>query len=196
MKWHILRRVFGEVSRGHGLVARRELSALRSYREMIDKARGAGGDLNETAPRCFRRERLLEVERRWYGPAIEKAGKRAGVDNLISFLAARGIPQVVISDYEAEYKLESLGLAGRFASIYVGEQLGFVKPSPKIFRLVATEFNIPAGALLHFGDRIDRDGAGALAAGCQCLTLGRDFRSFDDLLQQFGSVSTFPGAPI
>ena len=86
-------------------------------------------------PRRTRRAAIcfLSVERRWYGPAIQKSGTRAGVTSLLSFLAARNVPQVVISDYEAEYKLESLGLDGRFASIYVGENVGFVKPSPKVF---------------------------------------------------------------
>lgn len=160
---------------------------LRRYRATIDVARSAGGALDES-PKDNSRELLLSVERRWYGPAIRKTGTRAGVTNLLSFLAARNVPQVVISDYDAEYKLESLGLDGRFASVYVGEHLGFVKPNPKVFQRIAADFEIPTASLLHIGDRADRDDAGALAAGCQCLILGRDFRSFGSLLEHLHSV--------
>jgi HAD superfamily hydrolase (TIGR01549 family) len=185
MKWHLLGMFLREVAGGRGLAARRELAALRGYRAAIDLVRLAGGALDETLQKQHSRERLLSVERRWYGPAIQKTGRRADIINLLSFLAARDIPQVVISDYEAAYKLEALGLAGRFTSIYVGESLGFVKPSPKVFERVAADFEIPTASLLHIGDRVERDCAGALAAGCQCLILGRDFRSFGSLLEHF-----------
>jgi HAD superfamily hydrolase (TIGR01549 family) len=188
MKWHLLGRFLREVARGRGLVARRELAALRRYRDTIDVARSAGGALDETPQKQKSRDLLLSIERRWYAPAIQKTGTRAGVTNLLSFLATRNVPQVVVSDYEAEYKIESLGLDGRFASIYVGERLGFVKPSPRVFQNVAADFEIPTASLLHIGDRADRDEAAALAAGCQCLILGRDFRSFGSFLEYLRSV--------
>jgi HAD superfamily hydrolase (TIGR01549 family) len=184
MKWHLLGMFLREVARGRGLAARRELAALSGYRAAIDVARSAGGALVETLQKQNSREVLLRVERRWYGPAIQKTGTRADVTKLLSFLAARNVPQVVISDYQAEYKLESLGLDGRFASIYVGESMGFVKPSPTVFQRVAADFEIPTASLLHIGDRAERDYAGAVAAGCQCLILGRDFRSFGSLLER------------
>ena len=37
-------------------------------------------------------------------------------------------------------------------------------------------------------DGDETDGAGARAAGCQCLILGRDFWSFDALLKEFQSL--------
>lgn len=188
MKWHLLSMFLREVGRGRGTAARRELAALKSYRAMIDVARSAGGELDETSQAQKARDPLLRIERRWYGPAIEKAGTRPGLNDLLSSLAARNVPQVVISDYEAQYKLEALRLDGRFAAIYVGERLGFVKPSPKVFQRVAADFEIPTASLLHIGDRVERDEAAALAAGCQCLILGRDFRSFESLLEQFRSV--------
>jgi phosphoglycolate phosphatase/putative hydrolase of the HAD superfamily len=183
MKWHVLGMFLREAVRGRGLAARRELAALSGYQAAIDVARLAGGTLDETLQKHHSRERLLSVERRWYGPAIQKTGTRAGVTNLLSFLATRDIPQVVVSDYEAAYKLEALGLDGRFTSIYVGESLGFAKPSPRVFERVAADFEIPTASILHIGDRVERDYAGALAAGCQCLILGRDFRSFGSLLE-------------
>jgi len=182
LKWHLMRMFLREIARGQGQTARKELAALRRYRERIDDARLAGGSLAEFFLSQNCREVLLEVEKRWYGPALQKTGPRAGVVNVISFLAARDIPQVVLSDYESPYKLDCLGLAGRFASIYVGERLGFVKPGPEAFQRAADDFKVSTSSLLHIGDRADRDEAGARAAGCQSLILGRDFRSFDSLL--------------
>jgi HAD superfamily hydrolase (TIGR01549 family) len=182
MKWHLMRMFFIKIARGRGLVARKELAALRRYRARINDARSAGGSLAEFFLRQNCRDVLLEVEKRWYGPALQKTGSRAGVASVISFLATRNIPQVVLSDYEAAYKLDSLGLAGRFASLYIGERMGYVKPNPMGFQRAANDFQISTASLLHIGDRADRDEAGARSAGCQCLILGRDFRSFDTLL--------------
>ena len=187
MKWHLLRRFLSEIARGRGPAAGKELAALRRYRARINAARSAGGALAETFLKQNCREALLEIEKRWYGPAIQKTGPRGGVTNVISFLAARDIPQIVLSDYEAAYKLDSLGLAGRFASIYVGERLGFVKPSPMGFQRAAADYEISTASFLHIGDQAGRDDAGARAAGCQCLILGRDFWSFDTLLDRLRS---------
>ncbi|HWN11171.1 MAG TPA: HAD family hydrolase [Pyrinomonadaceae bacterium] len=182
MKWHVMRRFLVEMIRGRGLKARKELSALQSYRDRVNDARSSGGALNKFFVDQNSREDLLEIEKRWYGPAIQKTGPREGVANVMSFLGERGFLQVVISDYEAAYKLESLGLADRFAAIYVGERLGFVKPSPVGFQRAVADFQTSTTRLVHIGDRADRDDAGARAAGCQCLILGRDFRSFAELL--------------
>ena len=192
MKWQLTCLFMREVGYGRGLAACKELAALRRYRAKIDAARPAGGALGvELQETC--RPALLNVEQHWYGRAIRQTGPRAGVTELLTFFSERDIPQVTFSDYQAEYKLESLGLADRFASTYAGECLGFVKPSPVGFERIATDFGIPTDGLLHIGDRADMDGAGASAAGCRCLILGRDFRSFDALLREFQSAATvFP----
>jgi FMN phosphatase YigB (HAD superfamily) len=187
MKWHLMRMFLSETARGRALMASKEFAALRRYRSRINAARSVGGALTEFFLEKNCREALLEIEKRWYGPAIQKTGLRRNVTRVISFLAARDIPQVGFSDYEAAYKLDSLGLAGHFASIYVGERLGFVKPSPFGFQCAAADYEISTASLLHIGDRVDRDDAGARAAGCQCLILGRDFRSFDEFLARLRS---------
>ena len=117
MKWQLLGMLLREIAVGRGLAAGRELAALRRYRSRIDAARSTGGALDEAPQEKHCRETLLDVERHWYGHAIRRTGLRAGVDEMLSFLAARGVPQVVLSDYEAAYKLDALGLAGRFASV-------------------------------------------------------------------------------
>jgi FMN phosphatase YigB (HAD superfamily) len=188
MKWHLMRMFLSETTRGRALSAGKELSALRRYRSQINAARSTGGTLTEHFLIQNCREALLEIERRWYGQAIQKTGLRRSVLDVITLLAAKGIPQVVLSDYEAAYKLDSLGLTGQFASVYAGVRLGFVKPSPFGFHRAAADYEIPTASLLHIGDRVDRDNAAARAAGCQCLILGRDFRNFDALLDQLRTI--------
>ena len=187
MTWQVICLFMREVACGRGLKAYRELAALRRYRARIDAARSAGGALGGALQETCR-QAILNVKRRWYGRAIQQTGPRAGVTELLAFFAERNIPQVALSDYQAGYKLESLGLEDRFASIYAGECLGFVKPSPVGFERIATDFGVPVASLLHIGDRADTDGAGSRSAGCQCLILGRDFRSFDALLREFQSL--------
>ncbi|HKP37935.1 MAG TPA: HAD family hydrolase [Pyrinomonadaceae bacterium] len=182
MKWHLMKLFLNHMFQGRARLAAKELAALGRYRSQVDSVREAGGILSESYLTQNQREALLETETRWYGPAIHKAGPRKDVVEVISFFASRGIPQVVLSDYEAAYKLDSLGLTSRFASIYVGERLGFVKPNARGFQHIAADYQISAADILHIGDRIDRDDAAARAAGCQRLILGQDFRSFGQLL--------------
>ncbi|MGH9967765.1 MAG: HAD family hydrolase [Pyrinomonadaceae bacterium] len=184
MKWHLLGLFLREIGAGRGLQAGQALEALRRFRARIDTARSAGGDLGSAWNEYPDREALLDVETRWYGAAIEQIGPRPGVVGLLSFFEERNISQVLFSDYHAEYKLSSLGLEERFTRVYVGEQLGFVKPSPKVLERIAVDFGVPIENLLHIGDRVDRDEAAARAAGCQCWILGRDFPSFPSLLNE------------
>lgn len=186
MKWRLMGLLLREVVRGRGGVAQAELAALRRYRTRIEAARLAGGALDEAME--THRQALLNTERRWYSPAIRNTGPRAGVTELLAFFAEKSIPQVVLSDYRAGYKLEALRIEDRFVSTYAGECLGFVKPSPKGFERIADDFEISTASLLHIGDRADVDGSGARAAGCPCLILGRDFQSFYVLLREFQSL--------
>jgi HAD superfamily hydrolase (TIGR01549 family) len=184
MKWRLLAAFLRETAAGDGLAARRELLALKNYRKEIDAARLTGGLFNLDEGESDVRKTLFSLERRWYGPAIREAGARDKVEQVLSFLAAKSIPQVVISDYESDYKLAALRLEDYFASIYAGARLGFVKPSSLLFQRAAADYHIRPRDLLHIGDRVDRDERAAQAAGCQCLILGRDFRDFDELLKE------------
>jgi HAD superfamily hydrolase (TIGR01549 family) len=184
MKWRLLAAFLREAAGGAGSAAHRDLLTLKNYRKKIDAARLTGGLLDLDEGESDARKTLFSLERRWYGPAIKGAGPRNGVEQVLSFLAARSIPQVVISDYESNYKLAALRLEDYFASSYVGERWGFVKPSPVLFQRAAADYDIQPVDLLHIGDRVDRDEKAARAAGCQCLILGRDFANFDELLEQ------------
>jgi FMN phosphatase YigB (HAD superfamily) len=158
---------------------RRELRDLRERTALVERARAAGGVLDVSlAARCLDDD-TLEVERRWLGGAIGRTGPRADVLMVLDLLATRRLPLVAISDYVVDYKLEALGLSDRFTAIVEGVRLGCVKPNPALFERAASVLGLPAGAILHVGDREDTDGAGARAAGFQARVLGRRYRLRD-----------------
>ncbi len=168
-----------------GLRGVRELTGLRQFRVRMERARSKDGALTATVETDHRKA-LLEFEKRWYGRAIQRTGPRPGVVDLLAFFAAKGLTQVILSDYYSDYKLEALELQNYFRSVYAGESLGFIKPSPRGLERIALDCGHPTRQLLHIGDRDETDGAAARAAGCQSLILGRDFRDFSGLLRQFG----------
>ena len=172
MKWFLRVAVAGERLRGRGQRAAQDMAALRSRMARVNTARACGGLLGESLrAECVDPE-SLSGERRLLTPAIARARARRGVGPLIDHLAGTGRAQVVLSDYVAGYKLEAVGLHKRFAAVYEGVQLGFVKPSPQAFHRIAADFGVAPSSLLHIGDRDDADGAGARAAGCAVWILG------------------------
>src|SRR5688500_8138713 len=82
MKWRVMRMFLREVAHGRGFAAKNELDALSHYRATVDALRVAGGTLNQTPEQQQERELLLSVEKRWYGPAIQKTGPRRGLKDL------------------------------------------------------------------------------------------------------------------
>ncbi len=120
------------------------------------------------------------LERDWLEAGLTRAGPRPDLRQVLELAASR-IPQVVFSDFKARRKLEALGLEEFFDRCYIGEDLGF-KPDPRAFRQMARDFGIEPRSILHVGDRVNRDGRAAQAAGCACVLLGRDFGNYRSLL--------------
>jgi FMN phosphatase YigB (HAD superfamily) len=183
MKRFVLAKYLKETLKGRGVLAHQQLTTLRQYREVINRVRTNGGALDESVLGTLDSGLLTAATQRWYVEAIAKTGPRSDVEKVLISFRSRGIPQVVFSDYEAESKLKALRLAEYFDGVYVGERLGFVKPHTAVLKRIAVDFSVPLESVLHIGDRIDRDEAAARAAGCRCLILGRDFRSFKWLLK-------------
>ncbi len=157
----------------------RELGELRRWNAKMDAVRRGGGNLTaayangDSARIRAERERVRGLEQRWYGDAIAKVGLRREVTPLYETLRARGLRQVVLSDYDSAYKLEALGLSGAFDAVFSGEGVGWLKPSEELYRHVARALNVAPERWLHIGDRVDRDERPARAIGCQTLILGR-----------------------
>jgi putative hydrolase of the HAD superfamily len=109
-----------------------------------------------------------------------------GVMNGLRAVAALGLPMGVVSnsDGRVEGDLRRIGVChvphgpgspagGTAGGVPVGvvldsEVVGVAKPDPEIFRLALDALDVPAGAgVLHVGDSLRYDVAGALAAGLQ-----------------------------
>jgi putative hydrolase of the HAD superfamily len=146
----------------------------------MDQVRSKGGKLpkNTAVPARNR----LSIEKRWYGEAIKRVGLRDGVGDTLRGVRESGLLQIVVSDYDCSYKLEALGLENFFDHVYAGERIGYLKPSPSLFRAVADQLRMDPQQILHIGDRRERDGISATGAGCSVLILGENFRSFPGLI--------------
>ncbi len=166
---------------GHPAESLRELRRLRRFRREVELLRADRGLL----PAGWRSgiARRLESETLLLLPAIRRIGPAAGVRALLNGLRVAGRIAVAVSDFESAPRIAALGLGECFDRIYAAEALGVLKPDAGVFRQAAADLRIPAGALLHLGNRPDTDGRAALAAGCRSLILGRDFPSFGELLR-------------
>ena len=144
----------------------RELSALGRFHREIELLRSQGASFTPGRIHADR-ERLLELERRWYAPAIARVGVHELVAPVLQAARAQGLRCVVVSDFVAQHKLVALGLERAFSALFAGEELGHIKPSPGLFTAVASKLGVPPERILHIGDRPECDGLAARAAGCQ-----------------------------
>ena len=154
------------------------------FRKRMELLRSSDGQVTTDSASI---ERRVQIERRWLCPAIKATGARPGIADALRSLRSRFEFQVALSDFECGHKLACLGLADAFDATYACERLGQLKPSPEPFQRVLRDLDLPPKALLHIGDRADTDGAGAEAAGCGVLLLGRDFRTFTQLRALLGA---------
>ena len=159
---------------------RAELSELEQVREYMATIRSNGGVLKNLGP-LSDRERILRIEKRWYGEAIRRIGATRLARNLISRIDKAGIQQVIASDYYSDYKIQALGLQGKFSKIYAGEAVGYIKPNANLFHHISESLGIDSSHILHIGDMQTRDGVAAAGAGVQVAIIGKN----NKLLRQF-----------
>lgn len=90
-------------------------------------------------------------------------------------LAARGINLGIISNWDERLRplLEQLKLAGYFETITISCEVGFTKPSPVIFEHTTKKLGLPPQLILHVGDHLESDVAGAKSAGFAALLIDR-----------------------
>jgi HAD superfamily hydrolase (TIGR01509 family) len=176
LRFALVRVALGDLLRGR-VGTLREVRRIGAHYAAIERARRAGEPFRSPADR----DEVLRLESDIFPRALRRIGPQPGLLAALDAIDARGLPQVVVSDYDCAHKIAALGLDGRFARTHSGERIGALKPDPALFRAAADALGIPPDALLHVGDRDARDGAGARAAGCRVAILGRDIRRLDDL---------------
>lgn len=181
MKYTFLQLCIDRSVSRHAIRAWQELFLLERFRYQMRVIRSQGGVIRIGNFPSYR-AKLIAIEKRWYGPAIGRAGVRPGVLELIDYFHEAGLRQIVVSDYVSSYKLHALGLDNRFEASYAGESLGYLKPATELFRAVTNDLDVDPNRVLHIGDRKDRDGVAASSAGCQVAILGKQYRTAQDLL--------------
>jgi FMN phosphatase YigB (HAD superfamily) len=163
------------------LGAWRDFFRLLRFKRFMDKIRKAAG--NYDVPAVPNRGAIEETQREMYGRILPHIGLLPGVLALLEWLATQPVRQVVFSDYKATGKLTALGVDGFFNTVFAGEELGHLKPSPAVFKKLIQTLDIPPEALLHIGDRPDTDGAAASTVGYQAAIIGAEFPTAHDLMQ-------------
>jgi putative hydrolase of the HAD superfamily len=91
-------------------------------------------------------------------------------------LASLGVNLGVISNWDERLRplLEQLGLARYFEAIIISCEVGFTKPSPVIFEVAARKLGLAPEFILHVGDSMETDVAGAKSAGFKALLISRE----------------------
>jgi putative hydrolase of the HAD superfamily len=90
-------------------------------------------------------------------------------------LRKRGFRLAVISNFDRRLPglLDEIGLSPLLEAVVCSEEVGVEKPHPAIFESLLEELDLPAGEVLHVGDRRREDVEGARAVGMEALLLDR-----------------------
>ena len=92
-------------------------------------------------------------------------------------LRERGVPIAVASNWDSRLPrlMDAMGIAGRFRFVLTSAEAGVSKPAPEIFHQAAARLATPPPQVLHVGDSVEDDVAGAERAGLRGLHLVRTF---------------------
>ncbi|MFO0567362.1 MAG: HAD-IA family hydrolase [Polyangiaceae bacterium] len=95
----------------------------------------------------------------------------AGMFELLVELTQAGVPLGVVSNSEGKLSelCSELGIRHHFAAFADSGVVGFEKPDPRIFELVARGLGAAPEDLVHVGDAWDADVIGALGFGARAI---------------------------
>jgi putative hydrolase of the HAD superfamily len=93
---------------------------------------------------------------------------------LLAELRARELTALVVSNFDARVRgvLTALGLAPLVARVTISSEAGAAKPDPAIFHRALADAGLAPGDVLHVGDTVKEDLAGARAAGLRVVLVG------------------------
>ncbi|MBA4179823.1 MAG: hypothetical protein C0506_04470 [Anaerolinea sp.] len=94
---------------------------------------------------------------------------------LLQALAGR-VPLGLVTNGAADtqrHALQSLGLEGLFATVFISGERGIAKPAPEVFAITLEELGVAFDNAWHVGDSVRTDVAGAKAAGITAVWLNR-----------------------
>ena len=130
-----------------------------------------------------------------------------GAREALSAFAAAGLPMVTLSDYPAAKKLAGMKLDHvPWAADICAEDLGALKPNRVSFDEAVRALGVPPEEILHVGDRLDADVAGAHAVGMRAalFTAGNSrtykapegARAPELVFDDFVRLGEFVGVPV
>ena len=98
----------------------------------------------------------------------------------LDWLRASGLRIAVVTNAPSAYqreKIASLGLADAFDAVVISGECGAAKPDPRIFQAACSALGTHPREVVHVGDRLDTDAAGACRAGLHGVWLNRSGRA-------------------
>lgn len=90
---------------------------------------------------------------------------------------------------------ERCGLEDRFDFVIFSQDVQVEKPNPKIFEITVQQVGCQFGELLHVGDSLENDVAGAKNVGISAIWLNRDGISNNTEIQPDHEISTLAEIP-
>ncbi len=121
-----------------------------------------------------------------------------GVLDLLAELRRDGLRLGLLTNGFAEThrdKIARLELSDAFDELFIADELGMVKPDPKLFRFACKRLGVEPAAAAMVGDRYDRDIAGAAEVGLYTVwlnargeSLPKGARAPDALVHEFAEV--------
>jgi FMN phosphatase YigB (HAD superfamily) len=164
-------------AQGWGYVARQVDQVWQFHRTVEQQRRRRDSAVHTASLERF--SDAVRWEREMLDRALVTIRPRRRATALMDHLAAAGVAQVALSDFECASKAQRLRLGHYFVQTYSCESLGFWKPSPVPLARIQQDFGITADEHLHIGDRLDADGAACAANGCRFLPIGRVPRAWN-----------------
>lgn len=96
---------------------------------------------------------------------------------IIEQLQERKIATVVYSDYPTKDKLAALGIEVLESFAANDKEIGCMKPNPKGIEYIMDKYHVDKNDTLMIGDRMEKDGQAAMAAGVDCLILEKSCKN-------------------
>lgn len=95
----------------------------------------------------------------------------AGAMEVLAALAGRDLKIGLVSNYDSRLHrvVLELGMAPFLGAVLVSSEVGWAKPSPRIYRAALARFGVRPEEALMVGDRMVEDFRGARAAGLHAL---------------------------
>lgn len=96
----------------------------------------------------------------------------AGAREALALVAARGLPAVVVSNFDARLRplLADFAL-GPVAVVVTSAEVGAAKPDPAALRVACARVGVDPAAVLHLGDSAREDGGMCAAVGARWLAV-------------------------